>query len=122
MITVEEAQALCLALARPTEALEGVPLALASGRVLRASAKSTRAQPPFASSAMDGYALRAADAEAGAGRAVSDGCGGGGGYLVELAVKAVDIETPGWQRLKRAEADAEGDGKGRVATHLQAGE
>ena len=66
MITVEEAQALCLALATPTDALETVPLAMASGRVLRASAKSTRAQPPFASSAMDGYALRAADAEAGA--------------------------------------------------------
>lgn len=66
MITVETAQALCLDLVTPTTSLEGVPLAQAAGRVLRVDARSTRAQPPFASSAMDGYALRAADARPGA--------------------------------------------------------
>ncbi|MEM1383535.1 MAG: gephyrin-like molybdotransferase Glp [Pseudomonadota bacterium] len=44
---------------------EEVPLAAASGRVLRADARASRDQPPFAASAMDGYALCAADAVAG---------------------------------------------------------
>ena len=40
---------------------EDVPLSNASGRVLAAPLKAQRAQPPFAASAMDGYAVRAAD-------------------------------------------------------------
>ncbi|MEZ5751521.1 MAG: molybdopterin molybdotransferase MoeA [Paracoccaceae bacterium] len=66
MITVEEAQARALALAtRPPEA-EDVPLIAAAGRTLLAPARTTRAQPPFASAAMDGYAVRDAEVAIGA--------------------------------------------------------
>jgi molybdopterin molybdotransferase len=57
---LEEAQAQILERCAPLEA-ERVPLAAAAGRV---AAEATRAQvdlPPFPSSAMDGYAVRAAD-------------------------------------------------------------
>lgn len=40
---------------------ELVPLAAASGRVLAAPLRAMRTQPPFAASAMDGFAVRAAD-------------------------------------------------------------
>ena len=46
-------------------AAEDVPLAEAAGRVLARDVVATRAQPPFAASAMDGYAVRAADAAPG---------------------------------------------------------
>ena len=65
MIPVETAQALCLDLVTPTGALDSVELAEAAGRVVRVAPVSRRAQPPFASSAMDGYALRSGDAGAG---------------------------------------------------------
>ncbi|MEO9653182.1 MAG: gephyrin-like molybdotransferase Glp [Roseobacter sp.] len=42
---------------------ETVPLRAASGRVLSDDVTATRTQPPFAASAMDGYALRAAEVE-----------------------------------------------------------
>ena len=42
---------------------EEVPLAEAAGRVLARDVVAARAQPPFAASAMDGYAVRAADAD-----------------------------------------------------------
>src|SRR4051794_14949267 len=61
LLTLEEAQERVLELARPLPA-EVVPIAEAGGRV---SAEDVRAQvdlPPFASSAMDGFALRASDA------------------------------------------------------------
>lgn len=56
MITVEDALGRVLALAGPLP-VEAVGLAQAHGRVLRASAQASRAQPPFAASAMDGYAV-----------------------------------------------------------------
>ncbi|UWQ97779.1 molybdopterin molybdotransferase MoeA [Rhodobacteraceae bacterium S2214] len=62
MITVAEAQDLCLA-PLATLGAETVPLAQAAGRTLIRTAESTRPQPPFAASAMDGYAV-AADAVA----------------------------------------------------------
>lgn len=62
MITVAEAQGLCLA-PLATLGAETVPLAEAAGRTLIRTAESTRPQPPFAASAMDGYAV-AADAVA----------------------------------------------------------
>ena len=58
MITVDEALAHCLALAEPLDS-EHVPLADAAGRVLSRSVAARRDQPPFASSAMDGYAVTA---------------------------------------------------------------
>lgn len=65
MITVSDAQTLCLALVRPLGA-EQVPLYQAAGRVLAADVTAGRAQPPFAASAMDGYALRSQDGQPGA--------------------------------------------------------
>lgn len=65
MIDVAEAHARLLALFEPLGS-ETVPLAEAAGRVLAAPVTARRTQPPFASSAMDGYALRAEDARAGA--------------------------------------------------------
>ena len=63
MITTAEARAACLALVRPLEA-ETVPLIHAGGRVLAEGFAATRDQPPFASSAMDGYALSGASPDA----------------------------------------------------------
>lgn len=57
MIPVDEALRRVLALARPLPA-EPVPLAQAAGRVLARGAVAARAQPPFAASAMDGYAIQ----------------------------------------------------------------
>lgn len=57
MITVEEALTRCLALVAPLPA-ETVPLAQAAGRWMCAPALATRDQPPFAASAMDGYAVQ----------------------------------------------------------------
>jgi len=45
---------------------EVVPLEEAHGRVLAEPVAASRSQPPFPASAMDGYAVRAAEAEAGA--------------------------------------------------------
>jgi molybdopterin molybdotransferase len=56
MISVEEALARCLALSSPLSA-ETVPLGLARGRWMCAPAIARRDQPPFAASAMDGYAV-----------------------------------------------------------------
>src|SRR3954449_861338 len=60
LLTYEQAQALVLARARALPA-ERVPLADAAGRVTTAPADAVVDLPPFASSAMDGYAVRAAD-------------------------------------------------------------
>ncbi len=65
MIPVDEALARVLALATPLPT-ETVPLRAASGRILAAPATAHRDQPPFAASAMDGYALRSAEAKPGA--------------------------------------------------------
>ncbi|MDF0599478.1 molybdopterin molybdotransferase MoeA [Psychromarinibacter sp. C21-152] len=65
MISVETALEKILALATVTE-VETAPLADAAGRVLAQDVAARRDQPPFPSSAMDGYALRAAEAAVGA--------------------------------------------------------
>lgn len=65
MITVEEAQALCLSGLEPLSQ-EVIPLTEAAGRVLSASVRASRAQPPFAASAMDGYAIAASAIRPGA--------------------------------------------------------
>ena len=63
MISVEEALARVLAAATPLES-EPIPVERAFGRTLAEPLAAGRTQPPFANSAMDGYALRAADAAA----------------------------------------------------------
>lgn len=65
MISVDEALDHLFALARPL-GTEHVPLSEAAGRVLSAPVSARRTQPPFAASAMDGYALRSSDAVDGA--------------------------------------------------------
>ncbi len=62
MISVTDALAQLFALAN-TLPTETVPLAKANGRVLAAPVKAQRDQPPFAASAMDGYAVASADVE-----------------------------------------------------------
>lgn len=64
LIPVAEALARVLAsVSDPVEA-ETVPLAQAAGRTLAADVAASRTQPPFPASAMDGYAVRFADASA----------------------------------------------------------
>src|SRR5436305_10839344 len=60
LITIAEAQRLVLERVRPLEA-ERVPVERAAGRVLAEPASALVDLPPFPSSAMDGFALRAAD-------------------------------------------------------------
>lgn len=57
MLSVEEALALCLGLVSPLP-FETVALRHAVGRMMAAPALARRDQPPFAASAMDGYALQ----------------------------------------------------------------
>jgi molybdopterin molybdotransferase len=61
LIPLEEASRIVLDTVRPVEGSERVPLAHAAGRVLAADLVSDLDVPPFARSAMDGYAVRAAD-------------------------------------------------------------
>lgn len=65
MISVEEARRALLGLIEPLEA-EDVPLLGACGRALASDVQAMRDQPPFAASAMDGYAVRSQDATPGA--------------------------------------------------------
>lgn len=81
MITVDEALAHLFALVEPV-GIEEVPLAEAAGRVLARDVAASRDQPPFAASAMDGYAVRADEARPGAaftviGEAAAGHCFGG---------------------------------------------
>jgi molybdopterin molybdotransferase len=61
LLSVEDARARMLAEIAPLAA-EVVPLADAIGRVLAENVAATRDQPPFRASAMDGWAVRSADA------------------------------------------------------------
>jgi molybdopterin molybdotransferase len=60
LLTLEEAQARVLECARPLAA-ELVPVAEAAGRVVAEDLRALVDLPPFPSSAMDGFAVRAAD-------------------------------------------------------------
>lgn len=60
LLTFEDAQARVLAHVRPSGS-ELVPLGAAAGRVVAEDVRALVDLPPFASSAMDGFALRAAD-------------------------------------------------------------
>ncbi|QGQ20994.1 molybdopterin molybdenumtransferase MoeA [Cellulomonas sp. JZ18] len=71
MRTLDEHAAAVLALAGPLP-VQVLPLAAARGAALAQDVASTLDLPPWPSSAMDGYALRAADARAGAVLDVAD--------------------------------------------------
>ena len=62
LLPVADALARILAAASPVTASETVDLDTAEGRVLATDIAARLTQPPFDASAMDGYALRAADA------------------------------------------------------------
>ncbi|WP_296037246.1 gephyrin-like molybdotransferase Glp [uncultured Agrobacterium sp.] len=62
LLPVNEALERLLGAAQPLTVTERVSLTNADGRVLAADLAARITQPPFDSSAMDGYALRAADA------------------------------------------------------------
>jgi molybdopterin molybdotransferase len=62
LIPVAEALARVLGSVTGPTAAETVPLAEAAGRTLADDVSATRTQPPFPASAMDGYAVRSADA------------------------------------------------------------
>ena len=61
LLSVEEARDILLSHARTASAVESAPLHEADGRVLAEDIVSRITQPPFSASAMDGYAVRAAD-------------------------------------------------------------
>ena len=84
MISVAEALARLLALA-PQPVAEPVALRKAAGRVLLQPAQAKRDQPPFAASAMDGYAIREADHIPGAVLTVVGEAGAGHGFAGTLA-------------------------------------
>jgi molybdopterin molybdotransferase len=63
LLSVADARARMLAAATPLAA-ERTPLGEAHGRVLAEPVRAGRPQPPFAASAMDGWAVRAADGSA----------------------------------------------------------
>lgn len=78
MITVAEALDHLFAITSPLEG-EDVPLIRAAGRVLNKPIQARRDQPPFAASAMDGYAVRGADMGDGAGfDAIGEAAAGSG--------------------------------------------
>ena len=62
LLPVDEARRRLLDSATPVAASETVTLGEASGRVLAVDLEARLTQPPFNASAMDGYALKAADA------------------------------------------------------------
>jgi len=70
LLGVEEALLRVLACVEAPAPVEDVPLSDATGRTLARDIAALRTQPPFANSAMDGYAVRTADARAGAQLAV----------------------------------------------------
>ena len=96
--------------------VEEVALAEAAGRVLRRDVVAERAQPPFDASAMDGYAVRAADVETGARLRVTGMSSAGGRFEGAVGpAEAVRIFTgapvpPGADRiLIQEDADRDGD-------------
>ena len=105
--TLDDAIAAVLSHASPLET-EDVPLGRASGRVVAAAALARVDLPPFASSAMDGFAVRSVDtpgtlrvtARIAAGRPATVALGGGeamaiatGGVVPEGADAVVPIEN-----------------------------
>jgi len=93
MITVDQALEHLFSLVAPV-ASEAVPLTQAAGRVLARDAQARRDQPPFAASAMDGYAVRAEDIRQGASfRVIGEAAAGHGSALTVGPGEALRIFT-----------------------------
>ncbi len=91
LLAVADAQARLLAATLPLPA-ETVPLAAAAGRRAAAAVAATLSQPPFAASAMDGYAIRWRD-RAGPWRIIGESAAGRGFAGAVGAGEAVRIFT-----------------------------
>lgn len=92
-LTVEEARARMLAGAAPL-GVESVAISKALGRVLAQAVDATRDQPPFAASAMDGWAIRRADLTQAAAFRIAGESAAGKAYCGRLAPgEAVRIFT-----------------------------
>src|ERR1700761_2440002 len=91
LLPVDEARARMLAEIAPL-ASETVPLAQAIGRVLAEDVAAVRDQPPFNASAMDGWAVHAADSPASL-RIVGESAAGHGFEGAVGAGEAVRIFT-----------------------------
>jgi molybdopterin molybdotransferase len=95
VITVSDALDRLFALA-PRLPAETAPLAEARGRVLAAPVVAARDQPPFAASAMDGWAVRSADVAPGARLAIVGEAPAGRAWTGHVAAgQAVRIFTGG---------------------------
>lgn len=93
MISVEDALARVLAMAAPLGS-ETVTLRQAAGRVLAAPAVARMTQPPFAASAMDGYAICNADHHPGQTLTVIGEAGAGHAFAGQIGLgQAVRILT-----------------------------
>lgn len=116
MISVEAALGHVFDLVEPV-GTERVRLADAAGRVLAEPVVATRDQPPFASSAMDGYAVRDADVRPGARlKVIGEAAAGHAADLQVGAGEAVRIFTgapvpPGADRVVIQEDVARSDGE-----------
>ncbi|KAA0970483.1 molybdopterin molybdotransferase MoeA [Aureimonas fodinaquatilis] len=84
LLPFEAALERLLAGASAIQRTESLPLRQASGRILAADLPALRTHPPFNSSAMDGYALRAEDAKAGKILQIAGVSAAGGAQLPEL--------------------------------------
>lgn len=125
MLTLAEAQAALLAGLDPLPA-EECPLAQCAGRTLAEDVIAARSQPPDPVSAMDGYAVREADAKAGVALRVIGESPAGAPYPGEVTEgTAVRIATggvvpAGAERVVIQEiVDRDGD---RIRIHEQPGE
>ena len=128
MIPVDEALDNLFALVGGPVATETVPLVQAAGRVLAADVTATRDQPPFAASAMDGYAVIASEAVPGATFEVIGEAAAGSGYGGRVASRqAVRIFTgaplpSGADRVViQEDTEAAGDGRIRLTDGLDTG-
>ncbi len=120
LLSVAEAHARLMALFAPL-ATETVALADAAGRVLAEDVVATRAQPPFAASAMDGYAVRTGDAVPGRRLRVVGTASAGGRFAGTVGDgEAVRIFTgapvPDGADFIVIQEDADADDSGRVVT------
>lgn len=96
LISLEEAQQIVVDAVSPTAA-ERVPIDRAAGRVLAEDALARLGLPPFTSSAMDGFAVLSAEAQAGARLSIAGesaagfpaGVVAGGGAAVRISTGAV---------------------------------
>jgi molybdopterin molybdotransferase len=97
LFSVTEARATMLAAAKALDR-ENIPLEEALGRILAEAVSAARDQPPFAASAMDGYALRSADApgrlqligESAAGRGFAGRCEAGTAVCISTGAPMPD--------------------------------